>query len=83
MKKLLSFDWLIPDWLIDRILSITFSKPSLVAHTVWFVYWFVAKLDVSLLTNIVSLEAIYLGALIGIQQMKHHEVIKKHIKGQK
>lgn len=69
-------DRIIPDSLIDGILATVFSKPSLIVHTVWFLVWFLAHLNVSLLTNIVSLEAIYLGALIGIQQLRHHEETK-------
>ncbi len=33
-------------------------------HTLWFILWFLFKLDVGLLTNIVSLEAIYLSMII-------------------
>lgn len=33
-------------------------------HTVWFALWFVFKLDIGLLTNVVSLEAIYLTMLV-------------------
>jgi len=73
------FDKILPDSWIDKVLELVFSKPSLLLHTVWFVYWFGAHLDVSLLTNIVSLEAIYLGALIGIQQIKHTRHLKTHI----
>lgn len=74
------FDKIIPDKAIDITLKATFSKPSLIVHTVWFVYWFIAGLDVSLLTNIVSLEAIYIGVLIGIQQFHHHKAQMKHLK---
>lgn len=77
LKKILDFP---PDSAIDSSLAAVFSKPSLTVHTIWFVYWFAAKLDVGLLTNIVSLEAIYIGILIGIQQMKHHKKTLKAIK---
>lgn len=73
------FDRLIPDSAIDWSLSAVFSKPSLVVHTVWYGVWFAFRLDVGLLTNIVSLEAIYVGILIGIQQLRHHKAIKKHL----
>lgn len=72
-------DRLIPDPLIGKVLDLIFSKVSLVIHTVWFVFWFLKGQDVSLLTNIVSLEAIYIGILIGIQQLHHHKVMKQHI----
>lgn len=66
-------DALIPDKTITVILDVVFSKPSLLVHTVWFVWWFVFGKDVNLLTNIVSLEAIYIGVLIGVQQLHHHK----------
>jgi len=39
-------------------------------HTLWFMLWFVLRLDVSLLTNIVSLEAIGLAILIMMSQSR-------------
>lgn len=67
------------EWVLERI----FSVPSLYIHTVWFIVWFAVKLDISLLTNIVSLEAIYIGLLVGIQQLGHHKAIKKHFNKEK
>lgn len=72
-------DKLISDKLIKVTLSGIFSKPSVIVHTIWFILWFAFGLDVSLLTNIVSLEAIYIGILIGIQQIHHHKETAKHI----
>lgn len=66
-------DVLIPDKAITTTLSAVFSKPSLLLHTLWFIWWFLAGYGVNLLTNIVSLEAIYVGVLIGIQQLHHHK----------
>lgn len=40
------------------------SVASLAAHTFWFILWFENRASVSLLTNIVSLEAIYLAILL-------------------
>lgn len=73
--------YLIPNQVINGTLRFIFSKTSILLHTVWFAYWFLEHLNVGLLTNIVSLEAIYVGILIGIQQLKHHESIKKQLKG--
>lgn len=67
------------DKLITQILHLVFSVPSILIHTLWFVLWFCLSMDVNLLTNIVSLEAIYVGILVGIQQVSHHESIKDHI----
>ena len=37
-------------------------------HVVWFILWFFLKLDINLLTLVVSLEAIFLSAFIMINQ---------------
>ena len=71
------------DKLIDGVLKAVFSTPSLYLHTLWFAIWFGLQLDINLLTNIVSLEAIYIGIFVGIQQIGHHEVIKQHLRGDK
>lgn len=70
------------DKAINQILRGVFSIPSIFVHTAWFITWFVLGLDVNLLTNIVSLEAIYIGIFVGIQQITHHKVVKKQIKEQ-
>jgi hypothetical protein len=70
---------IIPNIAVDASLRFIFSKTSILLHTIWFIYWFVSKSDVGLLTNIVSLEAIYVGILIGLQQTGHHESVKEHI----
>lgn len=44
--------------------SITFIN----LHTAWFILWFYFKLDINLLTLIVSLEAIYLSTFVMINQ---------------
>lgn len=75
--------FVIPNLFISATLRFIFSKTSVVVHTIWFAYWFLAGLNIGLLTNIVSLEAIYIGILIGIQQIKHHKSIKKHLEGVK
>ena len=71
------------DKAINKILELVFSVPSIYVHTVWFVVWFILRLDISLLTNIVSLEAIYIGLFVGIQQIGHHKVVKKHLTKEK
>jgi ABC-type proline/glycine betaine transport system permease subunit len=66
---------IVPDWFVHGTIRFIFSKTSVLTHTIWFGYWFTAHLDVALLTNIVSLEAIYIGVFIGIQQLKHHVIL--------
>lgn len=62
----------------DKIEKIIFSWTSVVLHTLLFIIWFIAHLNVSLLTNVVSLEAIYITLLIGLgQRKKHDKVINK------
>ena len=46
----------VADWISENI----GSWPSVWLHSVWFVAWFIFRLDVDVLTLIVSLEAIYL-----------------------
>lgn len=50
--------------LVAFILIACGSVASLVVHTFWFAWWFKDHLDVNLLTNIVSLEAIFIGILM-------------------
>jgi len=40
------------------------SWTGVLFHTLWFTLWFVLKLDIDLLTLIVSLEAIYIGIFL-------------------
>lgn len=51
---------------IEWVLVAVGSVGSIIVHTVWFYVWFEFHLDISLLTNIVSLEAIILSVLIMI-----------------
>ena len=48
--------------------NILFTPISALLHTIWFVTWFAAGLDINLLTLIVSLEAIYITLFIGLGQ---------------
>jgi hypothetical protein len=48
--------------------NILFTPVSALLHTIWFVTWLVAGLDINLLTLIVSLEAIYITLFIGLGQ---------------
>jgi uncharacterized membrane protein len=50
----------IGDWL--------FTPISALLHTIWFTAWFALGLDITLLTLIVSLEAIYITLFIGLGQ---------------
>lgn len=61
--------------------DVIFSTPSKIIHTVWFVTWFALRLDINLLTLIVSLEAIYLELFLGDGQGEIHAHLKKHLKG--
>ncbi|SRR5260221_4007830 len=60
-------------WLSDHITAFSGSWLFIGLHTAWFVLWFVLKLDVALLTNIVSLEAIYLASLVLMSQNRSGE----------
>lgn len=48
--------------------DLLFTPLSALLHTIWFSAWFAAGLDISLLTLIVSLEAIYITLFIGLGQ---------------
>jgi uncharacterized membrane protein len=48
--------------------NVLFTPVSALLHTIWFITWFVAGLDINLLTLIVSLEAIYITLFIGLGQ---------------
>lgn len=63
-----------PPSLIERLI---FNKPSAIIHTLVFVVWFAIGWNVNLLTNIVSLEAIYLSIFIGIGTQDVHKHIDK------
>lgn len=52
------------DRVSDKVANFFGAWACVVLHTAWFLLWFYLKLDVSLLTNIVSLEAIYLTMLV-------------------
>lgn len=62
-----------------QVVDKVFSVPSLIAHSSWFIIWFVFDLNISLLTNIVSLEAIYLSIFIGISEKHTEHKLKRHI----
>jgi hypothetical protein len=48
--------------------NLLFTPVSALLHTIWFIAWFALGLDISLLTLIVSLEAIYITLFIGLGQ---------------
>lgn len=66
-------------WLDRFINRYFFSIPSVIFHSAWFIAWFALHLNVGLLTNIVSLEAIYLSQFIGIAAKTRHDVTRDHI----
>ena len=53
------------------------TPQSLVVHALWFILWFIFHLDVGLLTNLVSLEAIFLAIFIQLSVNGHHKTSKK------
>jgi uncharacterized membrane protein len=57
----------------DTLASFVGSWLCVALHTVWFVLWFVLRLDTNLLTNIVSLEAIYLMFVLLMSQNRQGE----------
>lgn len=52
------------DRIADKTSGFFGAWTCVLLHTCWFGLWFYFKLDVSLLTNVVSLEAIYLTMLV-------------------
>ena len=61
----------------DSIAAFVGSWRCIGLHTLWFTLWFVLRLDINLLTLIVSLEAIFLCAFIMISQNRQAD--KDHI----
>jgi hypothetical protein len=51
-----------------KIGDLLFTPLSALLHSIWFIAWFAAGLSISLLTLIVSLEAIYITLFIGLGQ---------------
>jgi len=45
---------------------------SLILHLIWFALWFIIKLDINVLTMLVSLEAIFLSIFIQMNVNRHH-----------
>ena len=60
----------IGDQVADGVTNFFGTWLCLGLHTVWFALWFVLMLDVALLTNVVSLEAIGLAILIMMSQSR-------------
>lgn len=50
--------------IIDVVVWFLGSWWGVIFHTIWFILWFVFDLPVHILTNIVSLEAIYIGIFL-------------------
>jgi hypothetical protein len=63
------------DKLIDLTLATIFSVPSLFIHVLVFISQFVFHIDQNAITNYISWEAIFLAIMLGIQMLRHHEVI--------
>jgi hypothetical protein len=63
----------------DKIIDSIFSYPSLAIHVVITICWFAFGLDLSLFTNLLSVEAILLAILIGVNQKRHADDTKDHI----
>lgn len=62
----------------DIVTSFFGSWTCVSIHTVWFVAWLGLRLDINLLTMVVSLEAIYLSTLVMISQ--NRQAMKDHIR---
>ena len=60
----------------ERITDFSGSLAFVYLHTLWFVVWFVLRLDINLLTLIVSLEAIYLSTFIMITQKRQEDKVE-------
>ena len=56
------------DRLADSITAFSGSLTFVYLHIVWFALWLIFKLDINLLTMIVSLEAIFLATFVLISQ---------------
>lgn len=65
------------DKIADLITRFAGSPGFVILHTVWFTLWFVFKLNINLLTLIVSLEAIYLTTFVMMNQNQQDK--KNHI----
>jgi uncharacterized membrane protein len=61
----------------DMVASFVGSWMNFFLHTIWFALWFLFRLDVALLTNIVSLEAIYLCILL--LKSQNRQAAKDHL----
>ncbi len=63
-KRRFYFNRLIGDDVASKISVFFGSWWAIFLHTVWFTLWFIFKLDIDLLTLVVSLEAIYLVVIL-------------------
>lgn len=63
--------------LTEKITEAIGTIPSLIFHGSVFVAWFVFHWDINLLTNLVSLEAIFLAIFIQMSVNRHHTTSKK------
>ena len=66
------------DKITDTIASFVGSGYCVVLHTAWFALWFIFHLDINLLTNIVSLEAIFLCIVLLMSQ--NRQAAKDHLR---
>ena len=58
----------VADVATDAIAGFSGSWPFVLIHVVWFTVWLVLRLDINLLTLIVSLEAIFLATFVLMNQ---------------
>src|SRR5438045_2801926 len=61
------------DRIADGVTDFIGSVVSVIIHTIMFAWWFYHGLDVGLLTNVVSLEAIYLCIFLQMSSNRHGE----------
>ncbi len=63
-KKILKNTKKLGDKFIDIVYWLVGSWWAVIIHTVWFALWLILRLDINILTLIVSLEAIFIGIFI-------------------
>lgn len=63
------------DRVIDYCLKAVFSVPSFFIHAAIFAGQLAFHIDQNAITNYISWEAIFLAIMIGVQQLRHHEVV--------
>jgi uncharacterized membrane protein len=66
------------EWAADVIAAFVGSWRCVLLHAVWFTLWFLLRLDINLLTLVVSLEAIFLCTFLLMSQ--NRQSTKDHVR---